>query len=175
MTLFYKEIKSPVGGIKLVASAKALVAVLWKQERPNRVRLATSKPDPKQSILLETERQLCEYFAGERTWFELPLEPRGSEFQRKVWRALKEIPFGKTRSYRDLAERIGLPKASRAVGAANGKNPLSIVVPCHRVIGADGTLTGYAGGLETKAALLAFEARPREAVKFRRRKVRRSF
>jgi len=162
MTLFYKEIKSPVGGIKLVASAKALVAVFWKQERPNRVRLGTSKPDPKHPILLETERQLCEYFAGERTRFELPLEPRGSHFQRKVWRALKEIPFGKTRSYLDLAKRIGSPKASRAVGAANGKNPLSLVVPCHRVIGADGTLTGYAGGLETKAALLAFEARPQE-------------
>ena len=162
MTLFYKQIKSPVGRIKLVASAKALVAVLWEQERPNRIRLDPAKLDVRHPILVETERQLCEYFAGKRTRFELPLAPRGSEFQRKVWLALKEIPFGKTRSYLDLAKRISSPNGSRAVGAANSNNPLSIVVPCHRVIGTDGTLTGYAGGLETKAALLAFEARPRE-------------
>ena len=162
MTLFYKEIKSPVGRIKLVASAKALVAVLWKTERPNRVRLDPAKLDHRHPILVETERQLCEYFAGKRTQFELPLELRGSEFQKKVWLALNEIPFGKTRSYLDLAKRIGSPNASRAVGAANSKNPLSIVVPCHRVIGTDGTLTGYAGGLETKAALLDFEERPQD-------------
>ena len=159
MMLFYKEMPSPVGKLKLVASANALVAVLWEKERPNRVKLATAKLDRRHPILLETERQLTEYFAGARTQFELPLELRGSEFQKKVWRALKEIPFGKTRSYFDLAKTIGLPKASRAVGAANGKNPLSIVIPCHRVIGTDGTLTGFAGGLETKASLLTFEAR----------------
>jgi methylated-DNA-[protein]-cysteine S-methyltransferase len=123
------------------------------------VGLGTPELDQQHSILLETERQLSEYFAGKRTQFELPLEPRGSEFQKRVWRALREIPFGKTRSYRDLAEAIGSPKASRAIGAANGKNPLSIVVPCHRVIGTDRTLTGFAGGLETKATLLALEAR----------------
>jgi methylated-DNA-[protein]-cysteine S-methyltransferase len=94
-----------------------------------------------------------------RSQFELPLELRGSEFQNKVWRALTAIPFGRTISYFDLAETIGSPKASRAVGAANGKNPLSIVIPCHRVIGTDGTLTGFAGGLETKAMLLTLEAR----------------
>jgi methylated-DNA-[protein]-cysteine S-methyltransferase len=109
--------------------------------------------------LLEAERQLGEYFAGARTQFELALEPHGSAFQKTVWRALTEIPFGQTRSYLDLAKTIGSPKASRAVGAANGKNPLSIVIPCHRVIGTDGTLTGFAGGLATKAALLALEAR----------------
>lgn len=159
MTLFYKEMKSPVGKLKLVASAQALVAVLWEQERPNRVRLDTLKLDQRHPILLNAEQQLREYFAGERTHFELPLEPRGNEFQKKVWRALREIPFGKTRSYLDLAKTIGSPKACRAVGAANGKNPLSIVVPCHRVIGADGALTGFAGGLERKATLLALEAR----------------
>jgi methylated-DNA-[protein]-cysteine S-methyltransferase len=165
MTLFYKEMESPVGKLKLVASATALVAVLWEQERPNRVGLGTPELDQQHSILLETERQLSEYFAGKRTQFELPLEPRGSEFQERVWGALREIPFGKTRSYRDLAEAIGSPKASRAIGAANGKNPLSIVVPCHRVIGTDRTLTGFAGGLETKATLLALEARAAGSMK----------
>jgi methylated-DNA-[protein]-cysteine S-methyltransferase len=161
MTLFYKEMKSPVGNLKLVASAKALVAVLWEGERPNRVKLDTAKDDRHHPILLETERQLRQYFAGVRDRFDLPLDPRGSEFQKRVWCALKEIPFGKTRSYLDLAKTIGLPKASRAVGTANGKNPLSIVVPCHRVIGTGGTLTCYAGGIETKAKLLALEARAR--------------
>jgi methylated-DNA-[protein]-cysteine S-methyltransferase len=115
--------------------------------------------------LLEAERQLRDYFAGERTRFELPLEPRGSEFQQKVWRALREIPFGETRSYLDLAKTVGSPKAFRAVGAANRENPLSIVVPCHRVIGRDGTLTGYAGGLEKKSTLLALEARAAGSMK----------
>ncbi len=160
MTLFYKEIQSPVGKLKLVASAKALVAVLWEEEPPNRVKLDTMNLDLQHPILIEAERQLSEYFAGERTEFDLPLEPEGTEFQKRVWQALRNIPFGKTKSYRDLARAVGLPDASRAVGAANGKNPLSIVVPCHRVVGADGSLTGFAGGLETKAALLALEARP---------------
>jgi len=164
ITLFYKEMKSPVGKLKLVASAKALVAVLWEQERPNRVRLGTLKLDQRHPILLETERQLSEYFAGKRIRFTVPLEPRGSEFQKRVWSALKEIPFGKTRSYLDLAKTIGLPKASRAVGAANGKNPLSIILPCHRVVGASGALTGFAGGLEIKAKLLTLEARAVERV-----------
>ena len=158
MTLFYKEIKSPVGKLKLVASSKALVAVLWEQERPNRVKLSTMNLDPRHPILIEAERQLSEYFTGERIQFDLPLQLDGTEFQKKVWQALRDIPFGKTKSYLDLARAVGSPHASRAVGAANGKNPLSIVVPCHRVIGADGTLTGFAGGLATKAALLAFEA-----------------
>jgi methylated-DNA-[protein]-cysteine S-methyltransferase len=157
MMLFYKEIESPVGKLKLVASADALVAVLWEREPPNRVKLAMLRSDPQQPILIETERQLKEYFAGTRKEFDLPTEPAGSEFQKKVWRALREIPFGETRSYLDLAKSIGSAKAVRAVGAANGKNPLSIVVPCHRVIGANGSLTGFAGGLEVKAKLLAHE------------------
>ena len=158
MTLFFKEMKSPVGKLKLVASSRALVAVLWEKERPNRVKLDEISLDPQHPVLIEAERQLSEYFAGKRTQFDLPLEPDGTEFQKKVWRALREIPFGKTKSYLELARTIGSPDASRAVGAANGKNPLSIVVPCHRVVGADGALTGFAGGLETKAALLALEA-----------------
>ena len=160
MTLSYKEMESPVGKLKLVASANALQAILWEQERPNRVKLATLKPDPQQPILIETERQLREYFAGTRNQFDLRLELTGSEFQKKVWRALREIPFGQTRSYLDLAKSVGSAKAVRAVGAANGKNPLAIVVPCHRVVGANGALTGFAGGLEVKARLLALEAWP---------------
>jgi methylated-DNA-[protein]-cysteine S-methyltransferase len=163
MTLFYKKIKSPVGELKLVASSKALVAVLWEPERRNRVKLDTLKLAPEQPILLETERQLSEYFAGKRTHFDLPLEPDGSEFQKKVWQALRKIPFGQTQSYLNLAKAVGSPKASRAVGA-NAKNPLSIIVPCHRVVGANGSLTGFAGGLQAKATLLALEARAAAAM-----------
>jgi methylated-DNA-[protein]-cysteine S-methyltransferase len=157
--LFYKEMASPVGKLKLVATANALVAVLWEREQPNRVKLDTPNPDPRHPVLIETERQLTEYFSGARTEFDLPLEPRGSEFQKTVWRALTKIPFGKTTSYLDLAKAVASAQAVRAVGAANGKNPLSIVVPCHRVIGANGSLTGFAGGVEVKAKLLALEAR----------------
>jgi methylated-DNA-[protein]-cysteine S-methyltransferase len=159
MTLFYKEMESPVGKLKLIASSDALVAVLWEGERPDRVKLEAAKLDPRHPILCEAERQLAEYFAGRRTRFDLPLEPRGTAFQRKIWQTLRAIPFGQTRSYLDLAKAVGSPKAVRAVGGANGKNPLSIVVPCHRVIGANGRLVGFAGGLETKAKLLALEAR----------------
>jgi methylated-DNA-[protein]-cysteine S-methyltransferase len=108
-------------------------------------------------ILKKTNQQLQEYFAGKRKVFELPLAPKGTEFQQKVWQALKEIPFGETRSYGEIAKRIGQPKASRAVGGANNKNPLPIFVPCHRVIGANGKLVGYAGGLEVKKTLLNVE------------------
>lgn len=159
MTLSYKEIDSPVGKLKIVASAKNLVAIEWERQPGSRKRHNPAKLDPRHPILCETERQLGEYFACIRTQFDLPLEARGSEFERKVWRALEKIPYGKTRSYLDLAQAIGSPKACRAVGAANSKNPLPIVVPCHRVIGANGKLTGFAGGLERKATLLAHEAR----------------
>ena len=158
MTLSYKDIESPVGKLRLVASANALVAVLWERERLDRLKLEAMKFAPQQPILIETERQLSEYFVGRRTAFDLPLEPSGSEFQKKVWRALTEIPFGQKRTYLDLANAVGSPKAYRAIGAANGKNPISIIVPCHRVVGANGALTGFAGGLEAKAKLLALEA-----------------
>ena len=159
MTLFYKEMKSPVGKLKLIASAHALVAVLWEREPPDRVKLDAPMLAPEHPILIATERQLNEYFTGARIEFDLPIEPRGSKFQKKVWRALRKIPFGQTRSYLELAKALGSAGASRAVGLANGKNPLSIIVPCHRVIGSDGSLTGFAGGLETKAALLVLEGK----------------
>ncbi len=164
MTLAYKEINSPVGKLKIVASAKTLIAVEWEEKPGDRKKHDPPKLAPRHPILRETERQLGEYFAGTRTHFDLPLEARGSEFEKKVWRALKKIPYGKTRSYRDLAKAIGSPKACRAVGAANSRNPLPIVVPCHRVIGANGKLTGFTGGLERKATLLAHEARAAAAV-----------
>lgn len=157
--LFYKMMASPVGTLKLVATDKGLAAILWENDNPLRVRLNEPERDDAHPILIETERQLGEYFAGDRQSFSLPLEFEGTEFQTKVWRALLAIPFGETRSYSDIAVEIGEPKAVRAVGAANGKNPLSIVAPCHRVIGANGKLTGFAGGLETKAQLLALEGK----------------
>jgi methylated-DNA-[protein]-cysteine S-methyltransferase len=161
MSLFYKEMKSPVGRLKLVATHDALVAVLWEKEKTGRVKLFNETNGMEVSndhpILKRTESQLTEYFEGKRKVFDLPLAPLGTIFQNKVWKALREIPFGASRSYGELARTIGSPKASRAVGAANGRNPLSIIVPCHRVIGADGKLTGFAGGLEAKQILLSLE------------------
>ena len=158
MTLFYSEMKSPVGRLTLVANDKSLVALLWENEKPNRVKLPEMEKSSKNPVILETSKQLKEYFAGERKSFDLPLDPMGTEFQQKVWKALRKIPFGKTKSYKELAIAVGNPNASRAVGAANGKNPISIIVPCHRVIGANGKLTGFAGGLENKDILLKTES-----------------
>jgi methylated-DNA-[protein]-cysteine S-methyltransferase len=148
---------SPVGTLTLVATDDGLSAVLWEDERAGRVPLPLAAEDRRHPMLVEAERQLREYFAGERTQFTLPLDVVGTPFQRQVWEALRSIPYGETRSYAQVAVQIGRPRAVRAVGAANGRNPLSIVAPCHRVIGADGQLTGFAGGLAVKARLLAFE------------------
>jgi len=154
---YVKKMKTPVGTLTLVATDRALVAVLWPDEKMNRVKLPELESAPDHPILQKTEKQLAEYFAGKRREFDLPLESRGTEFQKRVWKGLTKIPFGETRSYLELARKVGHPKACRAVGAANGRNPLSIVVPCHRVIGADGSLTGFAGGTRTKAFLLELE------------------
>jgi methylated-DNA-[protein]-cysteine S-methyltransferase len=159
MNLFYKFMESPVGKLKLVASNKGLVAVLWENDNPHRVRLTDLTEDANHPMLQQAERQLQEYFAGKRKSFAIPLDMKGTPFQRSVWEALLAIPFGETRTYGELAKQLGTPTASRAVGAANGRNPVSIVVPCHRVIGASGKLTGFAGGLETKAQLLSLESR----------------
>lgn len=152
-----KRIPSPVGRLKLVATDDGLSAILWDNDRPNRVRLGIEREEPGHPVLVEAERQLADYFAGRRKAFTLRLDVDGTPFQRDVWSALGTIPFGETRSYRDIAAQIGRPRAVRAVGAANGRNPVSIVTPCHRVIGSTGALTGFAGGLGTKAYLLAFE------------------
>lgn len=157
MKLSYMYLASPVGQLKLVANEQALVAVLWENENPKRVRLAELLEEAQHPVLLETARQLNEYFAGQRRQFDLLLDFEGTDFQQKVWQALLSIPFGETRSYKQIAEQIGNPKAVRAVGAANGKNPISIIAPCHRVIGASGKLVGFAGGLENKDILLKIE------------------
>lgn len=157
MTLASTFFPSPVGRLTLVASDDALVAVLWENDDPQRVRLETAVERPGHPVLARAEGELREYFAGKRSAFSLPLEPRGTPFQKEVWRALAGIPFGQTRSYGQLADQLGRPKAARAVGAANAHNPISIIVPCHRVIGSSGRLTGFAGGLDAKALLLDLE------------------
>jgi len=153
----YKMMDTPVGMLTLVARASKLVAILWEDDQPTRVSLGIMHANETHPILLETEHQLKEYFAGARTVFDIPLEFSGTEFQKQVWAALLTIPFGETRSYHDIAEQIGNVKAVRAVGAANGRNPISIIAPCHRVIGKSGDLTGFAGGLRAKELLLLLE------------------
>ena len=157
MSYVFKLMNSPVGTLTLVAKGNKLCAILWENEKPDRVRLGTLQEDIHSPVLLEAERQLNEYFAGNRNRFELELDFAGTDFQQKVWQALLTIPFSETRSYSQITMQIGNPKAVRAVGAANGKNPISIVAPCHRVIGASGSLTGFAGGLGAKQFLLTLE------------------
>lgn len=155
---FYKTLNSPVGALKLVAADDGLAAILWENDKPGRVRLNIIGRADDHPVLIEAARQLDEYFAGKRMAFSLKLDFAGTEFQRSVWEALLTIPFGETRTYGQIAKQIGQPTAVRAVGAANGRNPISIVAPCHRVIGSTGKLTGFAGGLAVKAQLLALEA-----------------
>ena len=157
--LRHKDIESPLGLLRLIASREALVGIHFSDEAGARgPELARPRDDhPSRRLLDRATSELAEYFAGERRRFTLPLAPEGTEFQRVVWAALRELEFGRTCSYAELARAIGRPSSVRAVGAANGRNPLPIVVPCHRVIGSDGSLTGYAGGLERKRWLLAHE------------------
>ncbi len=157
MAYFYKTVDSPIGQLKLVAHDQRLAAILWEHEREGRVRLGPMTEDADNVALVEAARQLQEYFRGQRSHFDLELDFAGTPFQRKVWQALLTIPFGQTRSYGQIAEQIGHAKAARAVGAANGRNPIAIVAPCHRVIGASGDLTGFAGGLHAKQTLLSIE------------------
>lgn len=157
MPLSCNTIPSPVGELKLVASDNGITAILWENDRPGRVKLDALADATDHPVLVETERQIAEYFAGKRSAFTVPLDFRGTDFQKSVWAALLTIPFGETRSYGEIARQIGRPSASRAVGAANGRNPISIIAPCHRVIGSNGALTGFAGGLAAKELLLALE------------------
>ena len=157
MTLSHLHFPTPVGRLKLVASEHGLMAILWENDDPKRVRLDETVEDANHTILREIARQLDDYFARRRRIFDLPLAFNGTDFQKQVWQALLTIPYGETRTYGQLATQLGKPSASRAVGAANGKNPISIIAPCHRVIGGNGKLTGFAGGLEAKAYLLGLE------------------
>lgn len=156
-TVFYRMEASPVGELLLTSDGVAVTGVYMEGGK------GSPRPQPHwipdEDRLAPAAEQLAEYFAGARVSFDVRLAPRGTAFQRRVWEALRAIPYGETISYAELAHRIGQPKAMRAVGAANGRNPIGIVVPCHRVIGADGSLTGYGGGLDRKRALLDLEAR----------------
>lgn len=160
--LYSRSLPSPVGVLTLVVSDAGLRAVLWADDQ--RVVFDVEPvPSDHHPLLDEAARQLEEYFAGERTTFDLPLDLRGTEFQVSVWESLATIPYGETSTYGVQADRIGRPSAVRAVGAANGRNPVSIVLPCHRIVGKDGSLTGFAGGLEAKRFLLDLEARTAQA------------
>jgi methylated-DNA-[protein]-cysteine S-methyltransferase len=153
----YKLIDSPVGPLRLLASDNGLAGVWFERGRQGRSRPRGDVEDAGHPVLVEAERQLREYFAGRRRSFELQLDLAGTPFQRSVWQALLTIPFGQTRTYGEIARQVGRPSASRAVGAANGQNPVAIVAPCHRVIGSTGALTGFGGGLEVKERLLRLE------------------
>lgn len=151
----HTTVVSPIGPLTLVARGGVLSGLYMDAQRhlPDDATFGRRDDGP----FGEVEQQLAEYFAGERTAFDLPLHLEGTDFQRRVWAALRDIPYGETWSYGQLAAHIGSPGASRAVGLANGRNPVAIVVPCHRVVGADGKLTGYGGGLERKQLLLDLE------------------
>ncbi len=157
MSYEYMWVDSPVGKLRLVSKGDALAAILWEVDRPNRVKLGPMTENRDSAVLARIAQQLAEYFAGRRDTFDVKLDFAGTAFQKKVWAALLKIPFGETRTYGEIAEQIGLPTAVRAVGAANGRNPISIIAPCHRVIGSTGTMTGFAGGLRAKEVLLAVE------------------
>ena len=163
MSYVTRTVSSPVGRLTLIASDKGLAAILWENDDPDRVRLLPRVEDPSHPVLVETARQLAAYFAGRLQRFSVPLDFHGTPFQTSVWEALLTIPFGETRSYGEIARQIGRPTAFRAVGAANGRNPISIIAPCHRVIGSTGDLTGFAGGLAAKQLLLGIEGRKVEA------------
>ena len=155
-TTLYATFDSPIGEL-LATGDGEVVTGLYMQDGGHPV-AAGADWERHDEAFAELRRQLGEYFTGARREFDLPLAPRGSEFQARVWDALREIPYGETESYGELAERIGHPGSARAVGAANGQNPIAVVIPCHRVIGASGKLTGYAGGLERKRLLLDIES-----------------
>jgi len=153
--MWFDSFKTPIGRLVVAADDRGLRHVLFENNRYDAADRDLWTRDA--GALREAREQLLAYFAGERRVFDLPLQPVGTPFQLKVWKALTEIPFGATRSYGDLARRIGDPKAVRAVGAANGRNPIPIIVPCHRVIGSDGKMVGFGGGLPTKQFLLVHE------------------
>ncbi|MEM6581226.1 MAG: methylated-DNA--[protein]-cysteine S-methyltransferase [Pseudomonadota bacterium] len=143
---------TPIGKLRIVANGAGLKAIKFEDNTAK-----VTKSDPKDDLLAMAVQQLQEYFEGDRKTFDLPLAPAGTDFQLRVWRALQTIPWGRVCSYADIARAIDKPTAVRAVGAANGRNPLPIIVPCHRVIGSDGSLTGFAGGLDMKRQLLDLE------------------
>ncbi|HEV8635155.1 MAG TPA: methylated-DNA--[protein]-cysteine S-methyltransferase [Chloroflexota bacterium] len=160
--VWWSEVELGLGRFGLASTERGLVAILFEHELPERGRrlgglVGAHDPRPDDGRNAAAARQLAEYARGERRSFDLPLEPRGTDFQRRVWTAVAAVPHGRTVTYREIARRVGQPRSVRAVGAANGANPLPIVIPCHRVVGADGQLHGYAGGLALKRRLLGLE------------------
>lgn len=163
-TLSSRMHSTPIGELTLIASHKGLRAILWPRLSPTAAGIhPRPRRDPDHPILVQTAAQLDEYFTGSRTTFDIPLDLHGTRFQLAAWRSLATIPFGTTTSYGRQAAALGTPTAARAIGSANGANPVCIVLPCHRVIGADGSLTGFGGGLPTKRWLLDHEARVLES------------
>ncbi|SEW13110.1 methylated-DNA--[protein]-cysteine S-methyltransferase [Chitinophaga arvensicola] len=157
-TIYYsKTMASPVGELQLIGSDNGLAAVLWENDLPDRVSVKAEAIDNQHPVLCEAEKQLREYFGKKRTSFSIPLDFIGTSFQKRIWEALLTIPFGETRTYGQIAQQFGDPKAVRAVGGAANKNPISIIAPCHRVIGASGKLVGFAGGIQNKTTLLQLE------------------
>lgn len=152
----YSYVETPVGVLGVAASRVAVVAINFEQSR-HPTRFESDWLQRETPVLLQARRELLEYFDGQRKAFDVPTDAKGTAFQKCVWAELSRIPFGVTRSYLDIATRLGKPSATRAVGAANGRNPVSIIVPCHRVIGADGSLTGFGGGMDAKRFLLTLE------------------
>lgn len=148
---------SPLGAMRLVARGDALAGLYFDGQKHDVAIGASWREEPRDPVLREAAREIDEYFAGRRSRFDVKLAPQGTAFQKRVWRAIAAVPAGRTISYAELARRAGSPAAVRAAGAATGRNPISIVVPCHRIVGSDGSLTGYAGGLDRKRALLALE------------------
>jgi methylated-DNA-[protein]-cysteine S-methyltransferase len=156
-TVIHTVVDSPVGPLTLTSDGAALTALYLPEDRRPPAPEALGEREPDAPVFVAAREQLGAYFAGRQTDFELPLRATGTDFQHRVWDELRRIGYGETITYTELAERVGKPTAARAVGAANGRNPLAIIVPCHRVIGASGQLTGYAGGLECKRYLLELE------------------
>lgn len=159
MTTYYTRMDSPIESLLLASDGESLTSLFMLTQRHGPFFSETWIRDDNAKPFTEARKQLEAYFAGELTEFDLPLNPCGTEFQKQVWQELKTIPYGVTISYGELAKRVGNPNSSRAVGAANGRNPISIIVPCHRVIGSNGKLTGYGGGMERKEWLLAHESK----------------
>lgn len=155
----YKIIASPVGTLTLVTDGKSLTEICWENVGSLPVKKDPAQEDENHPVLLQAAKELDEYFAGKRKSFTVNVDPEGTEFQKKVWKALLTIPFGKTKTYGDVAALIENPDAVRAVGGAANRNPIPVIIPCHRVIGADGKLVGFGGGLERKEILLEIEGK----------------
>lgn len=160
--LAYEEYESPQGTMLITATPNGLAGVYFKGQK-HFPKERDWRHETRHPILRKAKRELAEYFAGRRIRFDVPLDPTGTDFQRKVWKAIAKVAFGKTLTYGELAKRAGHPGSARAAGAATGRNPIGIIVPCHRIMGSDGSLTGYAGGLRRKRALLALEGSCRES------------